>query len=183
METVGTENELFEQWRREKTPELERALIRTLRRHGYAVVWEKLRGFHPDIVNWGVYKALQGAEKFRGDAKFSTWFHRIMTNLCLKHVRTKARTPEIALLETHDSAGAVTGDAGLMLGEFKRGLKDGEIALLELQVAGHTQTEIAEILGKTQDSVKMEWMRVKQKIRRRNADRQVSRTVRSGGCN
>jgi len=40
-----------------------------------------------DIVQDGFVKAYRGLENFKGESSFYTWFFRILSNLCLDHLR------------------------------------------------------------------------------------------------
>jgi len=44
------------------------------------------RGAAEELVQDAFLRAYRGLEKFRGDAKFSTWFYRILYNVCMTRV-------------------------------------------------------------------------------------------------
>lgn len=56
-----------------------------------------------DVVHSGFEKALKNRHQFRGDAKISTWLHRIVANEALMFLRSKRRHPTDSedLLEQH----------------------------------------------------------------------------------
>jgi RNA polymerase sigma-70 factor (ECF subfamily) len=48
-----------------------------------------------EVVQDGFMRAYRNLEQFRGDAKFSTWFYRIVYNLCMTKVSRRRWQPEI----------------------------------------------------------------------------------------
>ncbi len=50
-----------------------------------------------DAVQEALISAMRHAASFRGDAKFSTWLHRIVVNACLDRLRRRAAHPTSAL--------------------------------------------------------------------------------------
>ena len=55
----------------------------------YRLAWSLLRNAEDarDISQEAFLRVYRTAATFRGDARFSTWFHRIVVNLCLDHRR------------------------------------------------------------------------------------------------
>lgn len=50
-----------------------------------------------DAVQDALISAMRHADGFRGDAKVSTWLHRIVVNACLDRLRRRASRPTVAL--------------------------------------------------------------------------------------
>jgi RNA polymerase sigma-70 factor (ECF subfamily) len=50
-----------------------------------------------DALQEGLISAMRHASNFRGDAKLSTWLHRIVVNACLDRLRRSAARPTVAL--------------------------------------------------------------------------------------
>lgn len=74
-----------------------RAFARLVERH---LTWslrfvERMIGEHrdaEDLVQTAFLRVWQGASRWEPKAKFSTWFYRVLHNLCMDHFR-RARTP------------------------------------------------------------------------------------------
>lgn len=52
------------------------------------------RGEAEELVQDAFVNAYRNLEQFRGDAKFSTWFYRILYNLCMTRVTRRKAKPE-----------------------------------------------------------------------------------------
>lgn len=50
-----------------------------------------------DALQEGFISAMRHAESFRGDAKLSTWLHRIVVNACLDRLRRNAVRPTVVI--------------------------------------------------------------------------------------
>ena len=50
-----------------------------------------------DALQDALISAIRHADSFRGDAKVSTWLHRIVVNACLDRLRRRAAKPTVAL--------------------------------------------------------------------------------------
>ena len=91
----------------------------------YRLAWSLLRNAEDarDVSQEAFLRVYRTAGGFRGDARFSTWFYRILVNLCLDHrrrgrwwqrimVRDDGRgDAEQALLEQQPAPGAEPGEA------------------------------------------------------------------------
>ena len=49
-----------------------------------------------DVAQEAFVKVYRSLDSFRGQAQFSTWLYRIVTNLCIDRARTKKRRPQQA---------------------------------------------------------------------------------------
>jgi RNA polymerase sigma-70 factor (ECF subfamily) len=52
-----------------------------------------------DALQEGLISAMRHAESFRGDARLSTWLHRIVVNACLDRLRRNAARPTVVMPE------------------------------------------------------------------------------------
>jgi RNA polymerase sigma-70 factor, ECF subfamily len=80
-----------------------RAYARLVERHlGWALRFvERLVGARADaedLVQTAFLRVWQGAARWEPDARFSTWFYRVLHNLCMDHFRAR-RAPSEALDE------------------------------------------------------------------------------------
>ena len=64
------------------------------------------RGDLDDLVQEVFVIAFRGLEKFRGDARLSTWIYRICVNVALGRIRTRKRKPPAIGVADLDSAAA-----------------------------------------------------------------------------
>ena len=73
-----------------------------------------------DIVQESFVRAYQSIGSFRGEAQFSTWLYRIVTNVSLN--RTKQKTKKMAREETHP-------EVLLELGHYPLPAEDSDLAM------------------------------------------------------
>lgn len=172
--TKYPENELFKAWRSSAGLEKEdklRQLTKALSTHAYAVCWLKIpdhRGEFPAIVNEAIWRAIKGAEKFRGESAFGSWFHRIALNECNRLLKTKqTRDVETSIEEmTNDVVSSEADpDRRLLLLSLLRSLPDTERTLAEMKLQGLKDWEIAEQLGTTESAVWNRWEKIKETLK------------------
>ena len=115
-------------------------------------------------------RAIRALPTFRGDARFSTWLHRIAVNSALQAVR-KAKTARMRELPLPDVI-AVAPQVGDVLMERKleealEQLPDGMRKVLILHdVEGYTHAEIGDALGVTSGTSKSQLFKARAKMRR-----------------
>lgn len=114
-------------------------------------------------------RAIRALPSFRGDARFSTWLHRIAVNSALQAVRkSKTRTKREAPLPEVIPVYPARGDALLerRLQEALDRLPDGMRKVLILHdVEGHTHDEIGTVLGITSGTSKSQLFKARAKMR------------------
>jgi RNA polymerase sigma-70 factor, ECF subfamily len=66
-------------------------LVARYQGRAYRLAWSLLRDAEDarDLSQEAFIRVWQSASRFRGDARFSTWFYRILVNLCLDHRRRR----------------------------------------------------------------------------------------------
>jgi len=64
-------------------------LVARYQARAYRLAWSLLRDVEDarDASQEAFIRIWEAAERFRGDARFSTWFYRILVNVCLDHKR------------------------------------------------------------------------------------------------
>jgi len=67
-------------------------LVERYQQRAYGITYQMLGSLQDaeDISQEGFIRVYLGAESFRGDSKFYTWFYRILVNLCLDFLRQKS---------------------------------------------------------------------------------------------
>ena len=55
-----------------------------------------------DVTQEAFLKAFRSLSSYRGDSKFSVWLYRIVSNLCLDHLRASKRRPTQSLTVEND---------------------------------------------------------------------------------
>ncbi len=134
-----------------------------------------------DMSQEAFIKAYNSLQSFRGDSKFSVWLYRIVSNLCLDHLRRQSRRP-VSSLSVEDSDGESTEleiadeeQAPERLLERKttreavrRGLdrlnsEQREILLLR-EIQGFSYDEIADVLNIESGTVKSRIFRARKKL-------------------
>lgn len=112
-----------------------------------------------DALQDALLSAYRGAASFRGEARVTTWLHRIVVNACLDRVRRRAARPTVAMPEHHDPAD--TRDA---LGDRETALEveaalaalphDQRVAIMLVDVHGMPVEDVAAVLGIPSGTVK-----------------------------
>lgn len=138
-----------------------------------------------DVYQEAFLRVFRNLHTFRFDCSFHTWLYRIVTNLCLDHMRKrKVRKEEPTVLATADGPldrmdavqeGRVDGDPQrhLFSGQVRKRIKEvlGELTPRERMVfelrhyQGLRLRRIGEILGTTEEAAKNCLFRATQKMR------------------
>lgn len=138
-----------------------------------------------DAVQEAFISAFKGIGRFEGNARLSTWLHRIVVNAALMKLRTKQRNPEEAIddyLPQFDEAGhhvelvqawRETADAALERREtcelvrasIERLPETYRTVLLLRDIEEIDTEETARILGITENAVKIRLHRARQALR------------------
>jgi len=66
-------------------------LVARYQGRAYRLAWSLLRNAEDarDVSQDAFIRVWEAADRFRGDARFSTWFYRILVNRCLDHKRRR----------------------------------------------------------------------------------------------
>ena len=131
----------------------------------YAVALRTLAGPGPDpreeaadAVQDAVLSALRGAASFRGDARVSTWLHRVVVNACLDLLRRRRVRPTGELpLQEPAAPGDAMGDRETAL-DIRAALAalplEQRVALVLVDLSGLGVEEAAAVLGVPVGTVK-----------------------------
>lgn len=112
--------------------------------------------------------------KYDEQFMLTTWIYRIALNVSISFFRKQTSrdkiahplTDEILTLTTDDEPTDLGSDL-TMLHEFIRQLKEFDRALMLLYLEGHSQSEMAAILGITVSNVSTKVGRIKEQLRRK----------------
>ncbi len=128
---------------------------------------EDCNDLYQDIVAQ-LWKAWQG---FRGEAKISTWIYRVALNTAISGFRKQKRNPLKNSLQD-DSIHLTTDDQrkkqedSEMLHMAIRQLSKVEKAMVALYLDEVSYEEIAEIMGITQNNVRVKMLRIREKLKK-----------------
>ena len=135
-------------------------LVRAHRQRMWAVALRTLRDPEEaaDAVQDACLSAFRGAASYRGEARVSTWLHRIVVNACLDRARRRAARPTVPLPEQPPA------DPRDQLAERETGLdveqalaalpEDQRVALVLVEIEGLSVAETAELLQVPEGTVK-----------------------------
>ncbi len=115
-------------------------------------------------------RAIRALPTFRGDARFSTWLHRIAVNSALQALRkSETRSRKEQPMPENIPVDAPNGDALLQqqlevaLGRLPEGMR--EVLILH-DVEGYTHEEIGNLLGVTSGTSKSQLFKARAKMRK-----------------
>lgn len=141
-----------------------------------------------DLTQQVLLKICESLGEFRGEASLSTWIYRIATNAALDELR-RARTKPVQALARAATAAGNDDDTGLpgawaetpipsaetsvmrqemsqCVRDFVERLPDNYRSVIVLsEIEGFTNSEIADILGISLDTVKIRLHRAREKLR------------------
>jgi RNA polymerase sigma-70 factor, ECF subfamily len=150
-------------------------LVARYQARAYRLAWSLLRDAEDahDISQEAFIRVWEAAARFRGDARFSTWFYRILVNVCLDHkrrgrwwtrlvTRDADRDAEESLVERHPAPGPDPGDQASEAQTMRRlwdavhRLSAQQRAAVILYAQEHlTTAEIAEVLRVAEPTVRV----------------------------
>ncbi|WP_245630507.1 RNA polymerase sigma factor SigM [Granulicoccus phenolivorans] len=129
-----------------------------------------------DALQEAYISAFRRAHTFRGDAKFTTWMHRIVVNACLDRIRrNKARSTD-PLPEQPDRLAELTATSNTqdaidakethtdVLNALSRINPDQRAAIVLVDMEGYSVEEAATILGCATGTVKSRCARGRAKL-------------------
>src|SRR5271169_4050128 len=163
-----TEDELFPLWQAAQGAEKEqltRDLVVQLTRHANAIVYLTLGRHFKEPVNEAVFRALTRSDSFKGDSKFSTWFHSIVYKSCMDYIR---RLPENETELNEDMAAENPEDSWIEAIDVELAVKrlsSREQELVKLRQKGLSNRAVADIFGVDHSTVDAWWRKIWEKIK------------------
>ncbi len=170
-----TDEQLVKQVGRGKT----RALGVLVRRHqeqALRLAFRTLGDWHlaEDVVQDAFLRVNRAASRYKPDAKFSTWFYRIVVNLCMDVLRKRQREGTSgAGPESASGSGKDDPQARYQVQELQRAVKEAvdrlnereRIAVILHRFEGISHREIAEITETSISAVESVLVRAYRKLR------------------
>lgn len=164
------ENDLYQAWKEasaEARPQVEKHLLPHLRSHASKVCWMVFHSYQPDLVTEIVDDACMELHKFRGESRFSTWFHGRATNRARRELRRLKQRREAPLfaefIKTYQPSnqhqGALIQDILKQLTEEDRLFVKRKIEL------GLSDEEISVEMAITRQMVQRIWSRIRRRLR------------------
>ena len=156
----------------EGVPEAFRELLSRYRRSAIALAYQMMGNLEDaeDVAQEAFVRVFVAIPRFRGQAAFSTWLYRIVTNLCLGDKRRRRRAVALDVVEeprASDSPAMQVADGLLtrqVLGEMPGELR--AILLLREQ-EGLSYREISEALGLPLGTVRSRLSKARMAFKRR----------------
>ena len=160
-------------------------LVERYQARAYRLAWSLLRDTEDarDVSQEAFLRVYQSASRFRGDARFSTWFYRILVNLVLDHRRRRRWWQRVVAADRDDKEEALVerlpagdpdpgervGEAQVMtrLWEAVHRLSPQQRAAVVLSVQEQMSTaEIAAVLECAEPTVRVHLHRAVQALRK-----------------
>jgi RNA polymerase sigma-70 factor (ECF subfamily) len=113
-------------------------------------------------------KAFKGFGRFRGESSLKTWLFKIARNTYLNEAKKFSQKNEITYAEPElQSSGTIRNiETEMMVRQTFQKLTEQEKTLLILREQGFSLSEMAEILGQTEGSIKVGIHRAKRKFKK-----------------
>lgn len=150
-------------------------LYRRHRNRIYGLVWRLCGGdgaLAEDLLQEAFVRAWKKLDSFRGEARFSTWLHRLSVNVALsdRRIRVKRLERETALEGTVERTAAgdkdVSADKRMDLEQAIAKLPERARTVLVLyDIEGYSHAEVAEITGMAVGSSKAQLHRARKLVR------------------
>jgi len=125
-----------------------------------------------DLFQEIVVQLWKGYARFRGDAKFSTWLYRVAINTAISGLRKKEKNisyvdPSVLPKAFQEDNDVNTEQEQLqLLYEAIRKLGEIDRAITMLYLEDRSYEEMEEILGITQNNLRVKMNRIKEKLRK-----------------
>ena len=127
-------------------------------------------GLAEELTQETFFQAIKGIDQFRGDCKISVWLCQIAKNLWYKELSKRSRNKTVELDNTIPSSENIEihclkNMEKVEIFRLMHNLDDVTREVMYLRLAGELQfSEIAAILGKTENWARVTYYRGKQKI-------------------
>jgi RNA polymerase sigma-70 factor, ECF subfamily len=137
-----------------------------------------------DIVQQAWLEVFRNLAQFRGDAAFTTWATRIAVNAAITHARKRPPIAEVtdAVADSKPDEDAERAELGLLLEECLELLPQGNREVMVLRDVLELDTaETAEMLGLTEEAVRVRLHRARAQVAAELTDRMISKVYSFAG--
>ena len=155
---------------------MEKAKIDEIYQKNAAMIYKYLCGLSHDtqlaeeLTQETFFQAIKGIDKFRGDCKVSVWLFQISKNLWYMELEKRSRHKTVELDDTMPSGENIESKCLNRLEKVEvfrliHNLDDVTREVVHLRLTGELQfSEIASIMGKTENWARVTYYRGKQKL-------------------
>lgn len=155
---------------------MEKAKIDEIYQKNATMIYKYLCGLSHDtqlaeeLTQETFFQAIKGIDKFRGDCKVSVWLCQIAKNLWYKELEKRSRHKTVELDDTMPSGENIESKCLNRLEKVEvfrliHNLDDVTREVVHLRLTGELQfSEIASIMGKTENWARVTYYRGKQKL-------------------
>ena len=124
-----------------------------------------------DLVQESFLRVLRYRHSFKGTASFSTWLYRLVTNVCLDHLKAKGRETathrELALDRVEGWTGAESSERiELVRRALARLPADKRELLVKIRIQGYRYAELARADGASEGAIRVRVHRAMRELRR-----------------
>jgi len=129
----------------------------------YAADEEEKKDLYQEIL----LQAWKSLHSFKGASKFSTWLYRLCINTLLTQKRKRTRVDYLASIEGYDAATEAGAVANYNAGSLRwaiRHLPEVERAIVSMHLEGYENSEIAAMIGISNNNVAVKLHRSKQQL-------------------
>lgn len=169
-------NEAYELYRKVPSSTTEDSLFISILKYTKRYVSANYGGMHgnwdtfEDVPSAVALRVFQNMDKFKGDAKFSSWLTTIIiresARLAQEYTTRKGSHLHEGI-EDPNSGGINLIDFKVLTDTIRKEIDSKEDMLLfQLKIEGFEDAEIAERIGVTVDSVKSRWKRLKKSLQK-----------------
>lgn len=176
FEILNGENALFARYQKLKqtgadTKEALDELALLLLRHAIAVTYIVFRSRREDVAQDAVIAALTKIDNFRGESKFSTWFHAVALNEARTALRKEIISKRAILFDESalrpKELAREPDDTSLQLELLIQRLSPEDQAFIRDKLEGRVENELAEKYGLTTEGIRSRWERIRRRLRQK----------------
>jgi len=164
------ENDAFQAWLLAESDVqknmAEVTLLHLLRRHSNSIIWIKMQRNDPSLANKAIMQVWQNIHTFRGESAFSTWVHRVLTNVVNDEMREEMqRKGEQPIEESEEPAIKLDLNWRLLYDKVKKALPPEDQELMQCKLEGMTDSEIAVRFSTRRSTIEWRWGVLKEKVK------------------
>ncbi len=134
--------------------------------HKVCNIYRDTKEDREDLFQEITFQLWRSYPKFQGKSKITTWMYRIALNTAMASFRKKTiKTAEVKEIPEHLSEDTENSQKDKLFDAIRR-LEDGDKAVISLYLEGLDTSEIANILGITNNNVSVKLNRIRNRIKK-----------------